>query len=43
MNELMKRIADHLWLDPIQIKYEDITDDSRMYFEKVYIIINWTP
>ena len=40
MNELMKRIADHLGLDPIPIKYEDITDDSRMYFEKVYIIIN---
>ena len=34
MNELMKRIADHLGLDPIPVKYEDIPDDSRMYFEK---------
>lgn len=35
----MKRIADHLGLNPILVRYEDITDDSRMYFEKGYIAI----
>ena len=40
MNELMKKIANHLGLEPIPIKYEDITDDSRMYFEKGYIAIS---
>lgn len=34
MNELIKRIADHLGLDPLPVKFEDISDDSKIYFKE---------
>lgn len=40
MKDLMKRIADHLGLDPMPIKFEKISDDSRIYFQEGYIAIN---
>lgn len=36
----MKRIVDHLGLDPMPIKFEKISDDSRIYFQTGYIAIN---
>ncbi len=40
MKDLVKRIAKHLGIDPLPVKFEKISDDSRIYFQEGYIAIN---
>lgn len=34
------RIANRLGIDPLDIKFEDLTDDSRLYIKENYVAIN---
>ena len=40
LNELSKRIADHLAVEELEIKFDKIIDDSRLYPKKGFIVIN---
>ena len=34
------RIADQLGIEPLDIRFEDLTDDSRLYIKENYVAIN---
>lgn len=38
--KLCIRIANRLGIDPLDIKFEDLTDDSRLYIKENYVAIN---
>ena len=40
LNELAKRIANHLALEELEIKFDKIIDDSRLYSKEGLIVIN---
>ena len=41
LKKLQQEIADHLGIDPLPIKFEDIgLDDSRLYIKEEYVGIN---
>lgn len=40
IDELSKRIADHLAVEELEIKFDKIIDDSRLYPKKGFIVIN---
>ena len=41
IKQLSKEIAEHLGIDPLQIKFEDLGDeDSRFYTQEEYVGIN---
>ena len=40
LNELSKRIDNHLAVEELEIKFDKIIDDSRLYPKEVLIVIN---
>ena len=40
LNELAKRIANHLAIEELEIKFDKIIDDSRLYSKEGLIVIN---
>jgi hypothetical protein len=40
LKPLCIRIANRLGIDPLDIKLEDLTDDSRLYIKENYVAIN---
>jgi len=40
LKPLCIRIANRLGIDPLDIKFEDLTDDSRLYIKENYVAIN---
>lgn len=40
MKKLCKRISYRLGVKPLQIKFEEISDDSRLYIKEKYVAIN---
>jgi len=40
LKPLCLRIADQLGIEPLDIKFEDLTDDSRLYLKENYVAIN---
>lgn len=41
LEQLATEVAEHLLIDPVPIKYEDLgKEDSRLYFHKNYVAIN---
>ena len=40
LKPLCIRIANRLGIDPLDIKFEDLTDDSRLYIKQNYVAIN---
>lgn len=40
LKPLCIRIANRLGIDPLDIKFEDLTDDSRLYLKENYVAIN---
>ena len=40
LKSLCQRIADRLGIDPLEIKYEEMIDDSRLYIIEEYVAIN---
>ena len=40
LKPLCIRVANRLGIDPLDIKFEDLTDDSRLYIKENYVAIN---
>ncbi|MDO9629450.1 MAG: hypothetical protein Q7I99_06085 [Acholeplasmataceae bacterium] len=40
LKPLCIRIADQLGIEPLDIKFEDLTDDSRLYIKENYVAIS---
>jgi len=40
LKPLCLRIADQLGIEPLDIRFEDLTDDSRLYLKENYVAIN---
>lgn|SRR5690554_4887524 len=40
LKPLCQRIADRLGIDPLDIKFEEMIDDSRLYIKEEYVAIN---
>jgi len=40
LKPLCKRVADRLGIDPLDIKFEEMIDDSRLYIKEEYVAIN---
>jgi len=40
LNGLCERIANRLGIDPLEIKFEEMIDDSRLYIKEEYVAIN---
>lgn len=40
LKPLCERIADRLGIDPLEIRFEDLSDDSRLYIKDNYVAIN---
>ena len=40
LKPLCLRIADQLGIEPLDIKFEDLSDDSRLYIKENYVAIN---
>ncbi|MDD3171749.1 MAG: hypothetical protein PHO86_05460 [Bacilli bacterium] len=40
LKQLCKRIADRLGIEPLEIKFEEMIDDSRLYIKEEYVAIN---
>jgi len=40
LKPLCIRIANRLGIDSLDIKFEDLTDDSRLYIKQNYVAIN---
>ena len=40
LKPLCQRVADRLGIDPLEIKFEEIIDDSRLYIKEEYVAIN---
>ena len=40
LNGLCERIANRLGIDPLEIRFEDMMDDSRLYIKEEYVAIN---
>ena len=40
LKPLCLRIADQLGIEPLDIRFEDLTDDSRLYIKENYVAIN---
>lgn len=40
LKPLCLRIADQLGIEPLDIKFEDLNDDSRLYIKENYVAIN---
>ena len=40
LKKLCKRISYRLGIKPLQIKFEEISDDSRLYIKEKYVAIN---
>ena len=40
LKPLCQRVADRLGIDPLEIKFEEMIDDSRLYIKEEYVAIN---
>lgn len=40
LKPLCQRVADRLGIDPLDIKFEEMIDDSRLYIKEEYVAIN---
>jgi len=40
LKPLCKRIANRLGVDPLEINFEEMIDDSRLYIKEEYVAIN---
>lgn len=40
LKPLCQRVADRLGIEPLEIKFEDMIDDSRLYIKEEYVAIN---
>lgn len=40
LNPLCQRIAERLGIEPLEIKFEQMIDDSRLYIKEEYVAIN---
>jgi len=40
LKPLCQRITDRLGIDPLEIKFEEIIDDSRLYIKEEYVALN---
>lgn len=40
LKSLCQRVADRLGIDPLEIKFEEMIDDSRLYIKDEYVAIN---
>lgn len=40
LKPLYKRVADRFGIDPIEIKFIDMIDDSGLYIKEYYVAIN---
>ena|SRR5690554_5713805 len=40
LKQLCKRIADRLGIEPLEIRFEEMIDDSRLYTKEEYVAIN---
>lgn len=40
LNGLCERIANRLGIDPLEIRFEEMIDDSRLYIKEEYVAIN---
>src|SRR5690554_6337399 len=40
LKQLCKRIADRLGIEPLEIRFEEMIDDSRLYIKEEYVAIN---